>query len=338
MPTTRSRLLALGRTCALLTALSSHARAQQGAMVAAQIDEDATRSAHVQTLSTGPIGSVPEGFERLTLAPGCLLQMDVFGVPEMSAQLRVDVDGNIAIPLAGSLHVADETATEAQTTVAKALVDREILKDPQVSLNILQYPARRVSVLGEVQVPGRVPLLAPAPLGDVLALAGGETIASGNEIEIQHRNENGTIVMRHVPFARDGDASVRRTTIVEPGETVLVRRAGIVYVLGAVNRPGGYRMVNRGSLNVVKALSLAGGQTLQSSMQNAVIVRRHGDDLEQIKVPLGSMEKGEIPAVSLQANDALFVPASNWKSLVINGSNVLSAAAAATIYAASSHP
>lgn len=97
-------------------------------------------------------------------------------------------------------------------------------------------------------------------------------------------------------------------------------------------------MVNGGSLNVVEAVSLAGGETLLSSTRWAVIVRRQGDDIKQIKVPLQKMEKGEAPTVALQVNDALYVPPSTWKSLVINGSNVLSAAAAASIYAASSHP
>jgi protein involved in polysaccharide export with SLBB domain len=90
-------------------------------------------------------------------------------------------------------------------------------------------------------------------------------------------------------------------------------------------------MLNRGKLNVVQAISLAGGETLQSFARWAVIVRRRGDAFDQIKVPLKKMEKGSSAPVALEINDALYVPTSGWKSIVLNGSNVLSAAAAASI-------
>lgn len=337
MPTRRVSPHAVALAILLLVA-PLQTLGQQSAAVTARIDESAVRAAQAQTPAPSQVSSVPEGFESLTLAPGFLLQMDVYGVPEMSTQLRIDAEGTVTIPLLGPVAIAGNTVAQARETIAKTFTDREILKDPQVNLNILQYPARNVSVMGEVQTPGRIALLAPEPLGDVLALAGGETVAAGNNIEIQHRDANGTTRSQPIRFVAGGDPAILRSTLVEPGDTVLVHRAGIVYVLGAVNRPGGYLMVNGGSLNVVEAVSLAGGETLQASNHWAVIVRRKDDRIEQIKVRLGKMEKGEASAIALEINDALFVPSSGWKSLVINGTNVLSAAAAASIYAASSHP
>lgn len=339
MPKNMSRRRACFLTAAFaLLAASLQARAQQGAMVRSEIDENTRHPAHPQMSAAGQVTSLPEGFEALRLEPGFLLQMDVYGVPEMTAQLRIDAEGNLAVPLIGPVPVAGMTTAQAHDAIAKAFADREILKDPQVNLNILQYPARNVSVIGEVQTPGRIALLGPQPLGDVLALAGGETVAAGNEIEIQHRTAQGDAPSQSVHFAQGTDPKILQDTLVEPGDTVLVHRAGIVYVLGAVNRPGGYLMVNGGALNAVEAISLAGGETLQSSTRWAVIVRIQGDTIQQIKVPLGKMEKGTSPAVALHSDDALYVPASGWKSLVLNGSNVLSAAAAASIYTASSHP
>ena len=322
---------------ALLLVVSLQGFGQEGVAVRARIGEDEIHSTRPQAQSPSAVSPVPEGFENLSLAPGFLLQMDVYGVPEMSAQLRVDNEGNVAVPLVGSVHVAGGTETQARAAIAKALADGEVLKDPQVNLNILQYAARSVSVMGEVQVPGRFPLLVPTPLGDVLALAGGETVAAGNNIEIQHRDRSGELVSRKLRFAPDDGAAILRNAQVEPGDTVLVHRAGVVFVLGAVNRPGGYLMADGGSLNAVEAVSLAGGETLEASTHWAVIVRKHGETVEQIRVALGKMEKGEAPAVALEVNDALFIPASGWKALIINGSNVLSAAAAASIYAASNH-
>ena len=332
-----------GVVCALIAlilalAMPPRGLGQQGATVLANVDENVASTRHAQSPVLAGVNPIPEGFENLKLAPGCLVQIDVYGVPEMSAQLRVDALGNLTIPLIGAFPVAGITVAQAENAIAKEFADREILKDPQVILNVLQYSGRNISVLGEVQSPGRIQLLGPEPLGDVLALAGGETIAAGNDIEIQHRSTNGDTNSHHVEYAQGRDPANLQKEIVEPGDTVLVHRAGIIYVLGAVNRPGGYLMVNGGTLNVVQAISLAGGQTLQSSACCAVVVRRQGNSFVQIKVPLGKMEKGDAAPIFLQLDDALYVPASAWKSFVINGSNVLSAAASASIYAAANNP
>ena len=329
----------VGRVCAFIALIWSlttptQTLCQQGVTVVANVGESVASARHVQPPLSAGVNPVPEGFENLKLAAGSLLQLDIYGIPEMSAQLRIDTRGDVTIPLIGAVPVAGDTIAQAQDTIAKAFADREILKDPQVILNVLQFSARNISVLGEVQSPGRIQLLGPESLGDVLALAGGETITAGNDIEILHRTANGEKESRHIEYAQGKDPATLQSTLVEPGDTVLVHRAGIIYVLGAVNRPGGYLMVNGGTLNVVQAISLAGGQTLQSSTCCAIVVRKEGNTFVQIKVLLGKMEKGDTSPVSLQLDDALYVPASAWKSFLVNGSNVLSAAASASIYAA----
>lgn len=278
------------------------------------------------------LAAVPEGFEGLRLSPGYLLSMSIFGVPEMASELRVDAQGFVTVPLIGGVHVDGDTLPQAQARIAKVLEQKEILKDPQVLLNVLQYASRSVSVLGEVNSPGRIQLLAPESLGDVLARAGGPTIAAGKEIEIQRTGPNGKPVNQHVDYVQGRDPEVLRRVVIEPGDTVLVHRAGIIYVLGAVNRPGGYLMVDGGSLSIVQAVSLAGGTTLQASTKWAVVVRRKGDGYVQFKVPLSKMEVGEATPIQLQWNDALYVPVSSWKAVLVNGSNVISSAASATIY------
>ncbi len=308
---------------------------QSSAVVASKIDEsDGAPKKRPQPLTPPGVIAVPEGFEKLTLSPGYLLEMDVYDTPEMSAELRIDVHGDVSVPLIGAVHVEGETLSQAQITISNALIEREILKDPQVTLNILQFSATSISVLGEVQTPGRVQLLAPSSLGEVIALAGGETIAAGNDIEIQHPLDHGELTSRHIEYAQGEDSTKLQSILVEPGDTVFVRRAGVIYVLGAVNRPGGYLMVNGGALSVIQAVSLAGGTTLQASTRWAVIVRRQGNDFIQFKVPLGKMETGDATPVQLQWNDALYVPVSAWKAVLVNGSNVISPATSAAIYRA----
>jgi polysaccharide export outer membrane protein len=308
---------------------------QSSALVTANVNAgDSGGMKRERQVTPARVTAVPAGFEKLTLAPGYLLGMDIYNTPEMSSQLRIDAKGFVTVPLIGSVHLEGKTVPEAQRTIAQLLVDQQILKDPQVTLNILEFSSRNVSVVGEVQGPGRIELLAPASLEEVLAMAGGETIEAGNEIEVQHPTGDGSVESRHVEYARGGDSTSLQNTLVEPGDTVVVHRAGIIYVLGAVNRPGGYLMVNGGSLSVIQALSLAGGTTLQASDRWALVVRKQASGITQFKVPLARMETGDSAPSQLQPNDALYIPISTWKAVLINGSNVLSAATSAAIYRA----
>jgi polysaccharide biosynthesis/export protein len=328
----------IGALTALMCSLAAPftALSQQSAPGVRSNIYEGSRATTRQSRQINPSGvlAVPEGFEKLTLAPGYLLDMNIYNVPEMSSQLRVDARGFVTVPLIGPVHLEGDTVPEAQKAIASLLVEKEILKDPQVSLNILEFATRNISVLGEVQSPGRIELLAPTSLDKVLALAGGESIEAGNDIEIEHPSGNGELSSRHVDYAQGKDSAALRNTLVEPGDTVLVHRAGIIYVLGAVNRPGGYLMVNGGSLSVIEALALAGGETLQASTRWAVVVRKQGTGVTQFKVPLSQMEIGKSAPTQLQFNDALYVPVSTWKAVLINGSNVLSAATSAAIYRA----
>ncbi len=332
------RPITVPMVCAVLALgmASSTLRGQQNtAPVPAGIDDrrDQVPRQSIYQNSPGPV-VVPEGFDTLQLSPGYLLYMTIYNVPEMTTELRVDAQGFITLPLAGAIHVGGDTLTQAQDAIAKALEEKEILKQPQVHLNVLQYAAQNVSVLGEVHSPGRIPLLAQTPLDDVLALAGGETIAAGKDIEIQRAGPTGELTSQHVEYVQGRDPAVLRRVMVRPGDTVLVQRAGIIYVLGAVNRPGGYLMVDGGSLNAVQAISLAGGTSLQASTKWAVVVRRKGNGYVQFKVPLNKMQTGDATPVQLEWNDALYVPVSSWKAVLINGSNVISAATSASIYRA----
>jgi polysaccharide export outer membrane protein len=331
-----NRSFALTCMAALLFGLPLAVLSQQTSpAVNSNIDEsNALSSRKGSPANSSNLTPVPEGFENLKIGAGYLLQMDVYGVPEMSTQLRVDNKGNVSIPLIGDVYVANKSAFEAQHAIEKAFTDQEILKDPQVTLNIVQFTESSISVLGEVQTPGRIELLGPEPLGNVLARAGGETIAAGSDIEIQHAGSDGEIAAQHVHYEQGKEASPLHTSFVAPGDTVFVHRAGIVYVLGAVNRPGGYLMVNGGTLNVIQAISLASGETLQASTKWAVIVRREGNGFVQFKVPLKKMETGGATPVELQLNDALYVPTSGWKVALLNGSAIFGTAISAAIYRA----
>ena len=277
------------------------------------------------------LSSVPEDFFVLKLAPGFLLHMQVYDVPELTTDLRVDANGDISVPMLGNVHVAGKTITEAQTDVATRLRTGEIIKNPQVNLNIEQYASQNVSVIGEVHSPGRVELLSPRNLADVLALVGGETQYAGNIIDIR-RKVDGQEKELHIKYEQSKRSNALDHVDVLPGDIVTVRRAGIVYVLGGVNRPGGYIMQEDGNLSIPEAISLAAGTTINASIGGMRVVRKNPDGtLRTIAVPYRKITAGESDAVTLQAEDVVYVPISKMKTVL--SSAVTAGVAGAAIYA-----
>src|SRR5258708_10164877 len=187
------------------------------------------------TMQSSGLTVVPADFVKLTLGPGLLLSLNVLDDPDLVGAFRIDQSGDITPPVLGAMHVAGETVTEARIQIRKRLLDDQILKESEVSLTVLEYTSSEVTIVGEVNSPGRYPLLIPRGLVDVLALAGGATLTASDEVQITRGNAEPrpTSIMVHYSRATDPDAV--KQAIVNPGDTVLVKRAGIVYVLGAVS-------------------------------------------------------------------------------------------------------
>jgi polysaccharide biosynthesis/export protein len=277
---------------------------------------------------SSPLAVIPEDFAKLRLSPGFLLDMEVYDTPELSSELRVDSTGDVTIPMIGKVHVQGETVPEAAAAIQKLFLDGKILNNPQVTINIVQYSAENVTVLGEVHNPGRIQLLAPHTLAEVIAEAGGETEYAGSSVEIL-RPDNGTSHSTTVNYSRNKANSSASQFTVLPGDTVTVRRAGIVYVLGGVNRPGGYVMQENGDLNVTQAIALAYGTSPQAGVGTIRLIRKVDDGkVREIDIPLSDIQKGKLAPPALEAEDVLYVPISKVKT-VLNSALLMTAATAA---------
>jgi polysaccharide export outer membrane protein len=275
---------------------------------------------------------VPPGFADLKLAPGFLVSLSVLDDPDFNGDFRIDQNGDLTIPVLGAVHVAGESASDARNQIQQRLQSGQILKDPQVTLTVIQYAALEVTIIGEVAAPGRYPLLAPESLTDVIALAGGLTVASGNEIQITHSGKDTESTVVH--YSKATASKAVQDTIIQPGDTVQIKRAGIVYVLGAVNRAGGYVMQEDGTLTALEAISIANGTTLPASVGTIYLLRRNADGSAiKIELPLSKMQRGKSADMQLQAADILYVPVSKIKETFLNTQGILTAATSATIYA-----
>jgi polysaccharide export outer membrane protein len=277
-------------------------------------------------------GVAPQGIGNLVLKPGSLVSIQVFEEPDLNGEYRMDDQGNITMPLIGSVPLNGLKLAQAEQAISTKLVAGEILKTAQVTANVTEYSASQIVVLGEVRSPGAVPILSPQPLLEVLASAGGETELAGNEIQI-HRAGSPPDSIENVTYQRDSDQKTARTILINPGDTVTVTRTGIVYVLGAVVRPGGYAMQDNGAMNVTQALAMAMGLAPAAATRSVRVLRRYPDGKVGVfAVSYKEINRGRQEPLDLQADDVVYVSSSTTKNILINSRSVFSSSASAAIY------
>jgi polysaccharide export outer membrane protein len=274
----------------------------------------------------------PEGIADLKLSPGSMVDVHVFEEPDLDGSYRLDSSGDITIPFGGKIPLASLTLPEAEAVISAKLVSAEILKMAHVTVNIDEYNAQNVVVLGEVATPGRYPILGSRKLKDLIAMSGGLTPLAGNEIVV-HRASQPSDVTETI-HDHGGLKDERAMDVdINPGDSILVKKAGIVYVLGAVTRPGGYVMQEDGELNVAQAVALAGGTTQQASTNKTRIIRKGPDGtILDIATLYNKVTKGEAVPVLLHPQDIVFVPQSGVKATLALLQAEINAAATTSIY------
>lgn len=266
----------------------------------------------------------------LQISAGDLLEVAVFDTPELSAKLRVDEDGNIALPVAGDFAVSGFTAPEASRAIEGKLLSSDILKNPHVSITILEYATQGVTVLGEVKNPGVYPLLGVHNLLDLISAAGGMTSNAGKAVTVTHRGEPNRPVT--VKMDSKTASSAAFNIDVRPGDTIMVSRMGVVYVLGEVGKPGGFMLENSNRLTVLQAVALAQGTTRVASLNAARLLRNTDDGREELTIPLQKILANKAPDQAMDDGDILFVPSSAAKTTMRTIETILPAAAGAAIY------
>jgi polysaccharide biosynthesis/export protein len=273
-----------------------------------------------ETTNTEPVAD-----SKLRLGIGDLVEINVYNVPELAAKVRVSSSGDVYLPLIDYVHVAGLATEEAQALIEKRLSDGGFLKNPHVSVFVDEYASQGASVLGEVAKPGVYPVLGEQRLFDLISAAGGFTEKAGRSVTVTHRNQSDKPVT--VPLYRNISDNPESNVEVFPGDTVIVRKADIVYVVGDVGHPSGFLM-DSGNLTVLKAIALAGGTNRTAKLNNAKILRKGPAGVRETPVPLKKMLEAKAPDVTMEAEDILFVPSSSAK--IIAGRTLEAAMQAAT--------
>lgn len=280
----------------------------------APVQNPSTPQPATTTPAISPAEITPKspGSSRLRLGQGDLVEVNVYGVPELTTKTRVSNDGELYLPLVNYIHVEDLSLEEAQTLIEKRLADGGFVRDPHVSILVDDFSSQSVSMLGEVQKPGIYPVIGDRRLVDMLTAAGGLTDKAGREVTIIHRDQLDKPQL--VTLGRTLTADPESNVPIFPGDSVEVHRAPIIYVVGDVGRPSGL-LVDNGKLTVLQALALAGGANRTAKLNDSRILRKSEgpNGMTETKVHLKKMLEAKSPDITLQANDILFVPISGAK-------------------------
>lgn len=209
----------------------------------------------------------------ILLGPGDVLRISVYGSADLSLDTRVSEAGKITYPLIGEVQVGQLSVQQAEQKIAGLLQSGGFLRNPQVSIIVTSVQSQQVSVLGQVNRPGRYPLEGRRTLIDILALAGGAN-PDGADTVVLMREVGGKIrreVFDLVQMMRTGNLE---NPPMIGGDVIYVDRSQRFYVYGEVQRPSMYRLER--NMTVQQALSVAGGLTQRGTERGLRIKRRDG--------------------------------------------------------------
>jgi polysaccharide export outer membrane protein len=331
-----TRLLMLLFTTLAGTAAAQSPPPQVSPPKSAQGDHTAVMGGVKITSSADADAAVDQaGAENYVLGPEDKLNIKILDLDVINDKdvFRVDASGDINLPLVGRIHVSGLTVEQVQEQI-KARLDH-VLQDPQVTVTVMELRPQPVSVLGAVRTPGVVQVLGRKSLYEVLSLAGGLTPDAGETITITREKEMGPLPLPNAvedPTGRYQTAVLNIRSVMQakdlqeniqilPHDVILVKRAALVYVMGAVHKPGGFVLSEREKISVLQVLALAEGLDHVAAVGNAKIIRGVGDGEKRIEIPvnLKRLLAGKGDDMSMLANDILFVPTSASKNIAVKG-------------------
>ncbi|MYM83993.1 polysaccharide export protein EpsE [Duganella sp. FT50W] len=232
------------------------------------------------------------------LGAGDVVKITVYGNPDLTTETRVSEAGRITFPLIGEVAVGNLQTAEAEKKIAGQLESGGFVRKPQVNILVTVLQSQQVSVLGQVNRPGRYPVDGKRSVMDLLALAGGVSADGGDAIDLIRKGADGKTVREVVDvvqMARTGD--LNRDLELTSNDVIYVERAPRFYIYGEVQRPGVFRLEH--NMTVVQALSVGGGLTPRGT-ERGVRIKRRGDDgkLQTIEAKHDDL---------LQADDVVYI-------------------------------
>jgi polysaccharide export outer membrane protein len=313
----RFSLSAILAGLSLLAACSLSASAQfQGPAQSKPVPEQVTGPQAGPNITPSAIAALPTS-APIILVAGDTLDISVVGILSLtSLHPQVNSNGDIQVPYLGPVHVGGLTIGQTAELLSAKWREGDYIRNAQVSIQITSAPSDTIAVTGEVKSPTVVTAVGQRRLMDVIAAAGGLTSTASHLVTITRRGSNVPIQV----LLDSNPANSEATNVpVYPGDTVLVPKAGIVYVLGSVKTPNAFPIATNTPFTLTQAIAMAGGANFEASLSTTRIIRTEGDSRRAIALDLKKIFNGKQPDPILQADDIVYVPGSAFKGAVKNG-------------------
>lgn len=267
------------------------------------------------------------------IGPGDFLEINEFHTPEFHSSVRVSAGGTVMLPMVKEVQVGGLDEQGAAHAIEAALLSQGMLLHPQVSVLVTAYMGQDVSVLGEVARPGVYPYTLHHRMLDLISAASGLAPSAGRLVNVFHRSDPKT---PHPVVLDPGgtDIGSDHNPELALGDTVQVSRAGLVFVIGDVVRPGGFPVDPAQGLTVVQALSLAWGPTQNAATSKALLIREQKSGRTLTTLNVKRLLHGQDPDQPIYDRDILFIPDSAAKNLMNRTMEAaIQSAVGVTIYA-----
>lgn len=252
--------------------------------------------------------AAPLQVHEYRIGPKDLLEITVFGLPELNQTVRVAEDGSITMASVGQVEVSGLTARELEKKLA-SILDTRWTKEARVTVFIKEY--QKVSVIGAVSRPGQYELIGPTTLMTIIAQAGGFTAQATNEIFIYRAAQDGqqNVISVRIEDLANGKQDVN--VVLQPKDvvTVPIDRTQNVFVYGEVKQPGAISYLSSKRITLLQAVAQAGGPTEWAKTSNVIIKRKDPSNGREIKivVNLKNMIKGKVSDVVLEEGDVVII-------------------------------
>ncbi len=252
------------------------------------------------------------------VGPGDVLEIAVFQVDELNLTERVNGRGTIIIPLLGELKVVKKTAAEIEQLLAAQLGDK-YLHDPQVSVFVTEYHSQKITVMGAVKEPAVHVVQRPRSVLELLSMSGGLNEKAGYRMYIQTSTKNpetGNIEPQRLvvdlkQVLEMDNTGPLLTMILHGGDSIYVPKAGVVFVEGAVRKPGAYPM--QGETDVLKAITMAGGTEFDAKEGSIQVLRPDAKDNQLQEIDIKAVRDNKIPDMTLADGDIVVVRSNTFK-------------------------
>lgn len=299
----------------------------------AQLESSKKKDFINQAIVTQGAQSAVKGTRDYHLGAEDLLDINIYGQDDMERVVRINGDGEIGLPLIGSLQVAGMTPQQLEKRLQE-LYGRKYLQNPQVSVFVKEYRHQRVALTGALKQPGFYEMIGSRSLLEMLAIAGGLDDKGGDYVHVIRSKvakpevkgakleeapksftpNSETIVIDLKRLARDGRLNIP----IRGGDVINIPFAGNAFVLGSVNKPGNVPVKN--GLTVSQAIAVAGSPTAGLAAPGSITLMRLDENgqSERIPVDLSRIVSKQEPDIPLKENDVVFVPESKIRRFLLD--------------------